>query len=310
MSSFERFLCSESPAEIRDLVWALTAPSLIKGTDKSVVLGSNFWASQCLELEKSIEGILADPQPFLTFFSSRRRFRLGLYFEDLILYFIQYISQYELLAHDLQVFSGGRTLGAFDFILRAPDGEVEHWEAAVKYFLQSRSSSEWGAWIGPNGRDSLKRKMGKMEDRQLLLSEKKESQELLKERKIPLPTRRRILSKGMLFQPFLMPEWPGPYKGDPAQPQGVWIRVMDFLDYLKASGKHSWWSVRLRPDWMAPSFAYHTTHLLSSSQLIGVFNGHTRAMMLSEMNETNEGFFETRRWFILTELWPLPMLEH
>ena len=159
--------------ELQDLLWVLNSPPLLQAQDGHDVIDTAI----AFEPPEAIDE--AHFQSLVCRHQSRRRIRLGLYFEDLILYAIQHLSGYELLAHDIQVFNGAQTIGAFDYIVQAPDGEVEHWEAAVKFFLQSKATDQWAVWIGPNGRDSLHRKMTKMLGRQIHLSDRVEAQSTL-----------------------------------------------------------------------------------------------------------------------------------
>ena len=291
-------------SELDDLRWVLTSPPLLKAQAGHDVIDTDT-VFRAIEAED-----IAHFKAWLSGLESRRRIRLGLYFEDLILYAIQHLSDYELLAHDLQIFNGTQTLGAFDFIVSAPDGEIEHWEAAVKFFLQSEPTADWNAWIGPNGRDSLHRKMTKMLGRQIHLSDRPEAQKTLAELDILPPTRKRILSKGILFQPYLNPDWPIAQAAHPEQPKGHWIRVMDFLRHLEETECTSDWKVRLRPDWMACVTEQSTEQLYTTAQLKGLLHGHTRAIMLSEMHPHKSYFQEVRRWFVISETWPQPQLEH
>lgn len=291
-------------SEIEDLRWILSSPPLLSSQE-----GHDVVDTQAVFRTIGTDDI-SPFQAWVLELEARRRIRLGLYFEDLILYAIEHLSDYELLAHDVQVFRGAQTLGAFDFILRAPDGEIEHWEAAVKFFLQSEPSPDWRVWVGPNGRDSLHRKMTKMLGRQIHLSDRPEAQQLLEELKIGVPVRKKILSKGILFQPYLNPDWPIAHAAHSEQSKGFWIRVMDFRRYLEAEGALSDWKLRMRPDWMACAFETSTENLYSSRQLKSLLHGHTRALMLSEIRPCQGFFQELRRWFVVAETWPEPQLEH
>ena len=293
-----------SCSELLDLKWVLSSPPLLKAQSGHDVIDT----AAVFESPESIDE--AHFKNWCEGLEPRRRTRLGLYFEDLILYAIQHLSAYQLLAHDIQVFKDAQTIGAFDFIVRAPDGETEHWEAAIKFFLQSEPTDGWAAWIGPNGRDSLHRKMTKMLGRQIHLSDHLEAQSTLAELKIPTPTRKRILSKGILFQPHFERDWPIAQAAHPAQPKGRWMRVIPFLSYLDELGQDSLWKLRLRPDWMACVQAQSSDQLYTTAQLKGVLHGHTRAIMLSEIHPDGCEFHEVHRWFVLAETWPHPQLEH
>ena len=89
--------------------------------------------------------------------------RLGMYFEALWQFFIQHDSQLELIAHNVAVVDGGRTLGEFDILYRdIHSNEGAHLELAVKFFLNqqldSNASPALDQWLGPNTNDRLDKK--------------------------------------------------------------------------------------------------------------------------------------------------------
>lgn len=97
--------------------------------------------------------------------------RLGIYFEQLWAFAFSQHPDYALLTRNLPIRSGEKTLGELDFVVRhLPDDTVEHWEVAVKFYLQVGDY-----WVGPGFRDRLDIKLAHMRDHQLPLALQPES---------------------------------------------------------------------------------------------------------------------------------------
>jgi uncharacterized protein len=103
--------------------------------------------------------------------------RLGRYAEKLLMYFLEHGPTHKLLAAHLPLREdnpvGDRTTrGEIDYLLMSASGERLHWEQAVKFFLchpthPADSTVVASQFIGPNGKDSLDKKLDKMFGRQL-----------------------------------------------------------------------------------------------------------------------------------------------
>ena len=97
--------------------------------------------------------------------------RLGRYAEKLMAFYFHHRGV--LLAHGVQVRAAkNATIGEFDFLLRHGE-DLVHWEFATKFYLLESSGArpEADYFVGPNLADTLGAKMGKILDRQLLLSD-------------------------------------------------------------------------------------------------------------------------------------------
>jgi hypothetical protein len=197
-----------------------------------------------------LNGLDDEPQRLGHYLAPLTGPQVGLHFERLVRFWLEECSDYEILAHNLQVIENGRTLGAFDFIVRAPNGRAEHWELAVKFYLQARASGDWDAWVGPNGRDRLDIKLGRMAGHQLPLSQTAPGREALSKLGVTEVIRRAFI-KGIFF---------GPWKGERAVPQGAeslqpagrWLFQSELLEY---AGEHrnDLWVEHHKPRWLAPA---------------------------------------------------------
>lgn len=95
--------------------------------------------------------------------------RLGLYFENLVAFWLEYcpLSNDQLLFRNKQIHgtgNNGSTRGELDFVVNS-NGLIRHLEVAVKFYL--REDNDTQRWSGPNSRDYLERKLRRMRNHQL-----------------------------------------------------------------------------------------------------------------------------------------------
>ncbi|WOX04609.1 DUF1853 family protein [Microbulbifer pacificus] len=120
--------------------------------------------------------------------------RLGIYFEQLWAFAFSHHPDYTLLARNLPIRRGEKTLGELDFVVRhLPDDTVEHWEVAVKFYLQVADY-----WVGPGLRDRLDIKLAHMQDHQLPMIQQPESRSQLHRAGL-IPERQWAVMPGRLF---------------------------------------------------------------------------------------------------------------
>lgn len=161
-----------------DLAWAINSNSLIT-CDASDPF--------------SIDPDVIDRADLGKFIQDRLCYRVGRYFESLVLYWLTRIRSVKLIAHQHQVIRSGKTVGEIDFLFEDEEGEFVHLETAVKFFLQPKPTHpQCDLWVGPNAKDRLDLKLERLFNHQLRLCEKR----------FPQPTKRAALVKGRLFVPF------------------------------------------------------------------------------------------------------------
>ncbi|WP_067520374.1 DUF1853 family protein [Endozoicomonas ascidiicola] len=135
---------------------------------------------------------------------------LGILYETLWQFLVDELSETELLAHNLQVYSSDRlkTIGEFDLLYQHHQRTV-HRELAVKFYLGlpcnngSLSGSNWSNWVGPGLRDRLDIKMHRLIHHQISLSNSTEGRATLAAKNIKSSNiRRELLIQGRLFYPL------------------------------------------------------------------------------------------------------------
>ena len=290
----------QNPAH-RDLAYLLASPSLLDDTMDISVISSAEWWEWFLAAKDWIAADDRAPATLNQLVNTQRRHKLGLYAEDLFLYYLETASPYEVIAHDLQSFIGTRSIGAFDFLLRSPCGRIEHWEMAIKYFVQYTPSTSWKDFIGPGGTDSLQRKMNKMLKRQILLGDRPEAQADLQKKGYPLPELKRIVSVGKLFRAHHQP-YVSPIHGAPEQPTGSWTHKTTFLQYL-SDNPHKRWVIRQHPQWIAPTLLSYAQDSMSHKEVAHFLHDQQKYVMLSELKNVEHGWQEQKRWFVMPDSW-------
>ncbi|MEE2643404.1 MAG: DUF1853 family protein [Myxococcota bacterium] len=306
------------PAVLRDLFTLLFGPPLLSHSEAPPLLGEEMlWAryaetrSWALKLLQEAARGVPVPTPKEI---ARGGSQIGLYFERLLFWWLEGAGPYTLVAHNLQVHGlrAGRreTLGAFDFILRDRDGTALHWELAIKFYLERAASSRWESWVGPNERDRLDLKLGKIATQQLPLSSSPEGVIRLEEVGIHARPVQRALLRGLFFQRGLRAEGeaaPRP-KGAHGACIGRWFHLRD-LPALFAEVGPARWDFRHRPAWISSIATFDPVPVMGEQALIAEITARLsskRAVMLSRLSPARESdglWVEIERILIVKNGW-------
>lgn len=156
---------------------------------------------------------------------------LGKRMED---FFAQYVINFtpeEILVRNEQIIEGKNTVGEIDFLLRHPASEiVSHVEMIFKFYLFDPESgtSELDHFIGPNKRDSLNRKLERLQKRQFPLLFHSATKKLLNSLELHAEdVVQKICFKAAVFLPLFMKEHV-PTQINPETLTGYWIKAKEF----------------------------------------------------------------------------------
>lgn len=292
---------------VRDLAWALYSPPLITELPDS---GASLWTPEAKAAERNwLAALDADPARLTDFLGHASQGRLGRYFEALLAFYWQERPGQELLAHDLPVRRGKRTLGAFDFLCRA-DEQLWHLEAAVKFYLglpdgEPSQSTPWAQWLGPGARDRLDLKLTHLRDHQLRLGDCPEGRAALAARGGEgAHWQPRLRLAGYLFYPAHAPMAP-PQQSHPAQGRGVWWYRRDFLRRTRPEGAR--WRVLERSEWLAPARLEAPEAPLTGAQLRAQLDDQAdfeRPVMICRLALGGGVWREVERGFVVPDQWP------
>ncbi len=118
-------------------------------------------------------------------------------------YYLKHSQRYELIASNIQINGETETVGEIDYLVFDSKTKATlHVELACKFYLfdSSLNESEMNEWIGPNRKDSLKKKLDKLKLKQFPLIRRKETQVTLKELQIDVNTiKQQLCLKAFLF---------------------------------------------------------------------------------------------------------------
>lgn len=243
-------LASLKDPRVRQLAWACFAPPLIadfrnlaaKVTAPAFELHEDRYR-QLLALD-------ANPAPLHQHLAEHcRSQRLGLVYESLWHFFLQHDAETDLIAHNLPIREGGKTLGEFDVLYYCHRRHrAIHLELAVKYFMATAEpcvrTDTFSYWLGPNSRDRLDIKWQRMASHQLALLSTPTAQGVLSELSLE-NVAQEVAIKGWLFH-----HRDGtPLHADinPQHQRGTWWPGSYFVREHSLSD----WRYLVKPDWLA-----------------------------------------------------------
>ncbi len=227
---------------VRDLAWAGFSPLLMRGAGLAGagLESQAFWRSRLRQLD-------ADPSTLYEFLGNTPNGRLGLYYERLWHYLLKHDPDTDLLANNLPVRDGHRTVGEFDCLYwcRRRERHV-HLELAVKFYL---GVPDLGLWFGPGRHDRLDRKLHRLVTHQSRLARHPAAGPALRELGIT-ECISAVDIKGYLFAPPA--GMPAPDHHNPDNPLQTWYTLSQFstLDPLP-DGWRGWQEIP-RHRWLSP----------------------------------------------------------
>ena len=305
---------------VRDLAWVMASPGLLQTTSEESVLVSDEWCrTMYTQYQLQLQALDENPQPLIAALSRCKSYRLGIYFEFLLAYWLRDIFQVKQLRHNVPVFqqqdSGGqKTLGEFDFLFRfdAPH-TLQHWEATVKFYLLQNDAEGNPCWLGPGNRDRLDSKLDRLFGHQLKLAYFPDARQCLelKQGEIVNPT---AFVKGYLFYPAdgngeygpkekLMPSLNmAPYTLSSHHSWGWWVRFG--VTPIPQQGSHSRWMILKKSHWLSPVQYAGDPEMLLDERGVSLFckshfRDQSRALLVAELNDVSGVWQELARGFVL-----------
>lgn len=275
-----------SDRNLHDLAWCLSSAPLIAPLDDR-------WREPDWFNRVSLPSEVPEP--------GTSSHRLGIRFEDIICSWIDATSDLELLARNLPVHDGERTLGEFDLIVRHED-QIEHWELAIKFYLGMSDQGQMQDWYGPNPSDTLADKYHRVKDHQLRLSEQPAAQKLLQENGWQID-RTRAFVKGRLFHPynaFRHREFNYPADVNENHEKGWWMTDTGFE--LQEDLKDGLFTILEKPFWLAPMTSDLEYVVMSHADILRYLKQNNRSGTLhiarldGDLNELSRGFIVLRQW--------------
>ncbi len=238
---FRRFdLTALVPPLLEDFRWLSTAPNLL--ISKCDGLESIHRTAQTL-----VDGALLLSGEQTERLMAHRTGQLGRYVEILVYTVLSLADDIEDLKANIQVFDGTATRGEFDLLYKR-GGNWWHMELAVKFYLGVGNCADPFNWHGPARRDTLGRKLARMNDHQLLLAQTTTGRLTLKQFGIAEVTSQALVF-GRLFHPHFV--WKAGSFCVPAliaanHPKGWWSEARA----MPSNGRVQWREL-VKSDWLA-----------------------------------------------------------
>ena len=264
-----------------------------------------------------LQALDKNPQPLMDYLAVRKSSRLGYYFEDLVAYWIEEKISGGYFESHVKVSDGNRDIGEFDFLFKSSCG-IEHWEAAVKFYLYTQDQSGKVTWHGPNAKDTLEKKVQRMTAHQVRLSELSEAKVVLSGKGIDQVSA-AVFLKGYLFYPLGMDrgevdrEVLG-YQISPAHLKGWWLRVAELNRFENEVifDNNLRWRIVPRLEWLAPGVYASTSDvkgLVNTATLRTTLQKHfaeaEQSLLVGGFAVDETGLWqEQTRGFVVAQSWP------
>ncbi|CAB5639976.1 DUF1853 domain-containing protein [Pseudomonas plecoglossicida] len=287
---------------VRDLAWALLSPPLLSAPPcpQRHPLAGSLWADQPQRLADWLRALDDDDRPLRDWLAQLGSRRLGHYYERLWQFALGQAPGIELLAANLAIREGGRTLGELDVVLRDRDG-VHHLELAIKLYLgPEHPGHDPDTWLGPGCHDRLGSKLAHLARHQLPMSAGAHSREVLARLGVE-QVQAHVWLGGYLFYP-----WPGhaqpPQGANPQHLRGRWLRRRDWV-----MGEGEQWQPLQRHAWLAPARveAHECWAVEQFAAWLHVLERQAPAQLLVRLEQEADGAWqEAERVFLVADSWP------
>ncbi|WP_169545957.1 DUF1853 family protein [Sneathiella aquimaris] len=246
-----------------DLEWVIKTPFILKDTPQPDL-------ASLAETDRLLEKIRQNPMPLALYLQDIKRHTLGTYFEFLVFFWLTHLPSVSILSKNLQIQSEKQTVGELDLIFSF-DGQIYHWELAVKFYASIGDAKEEANWFGPLKKDTLKRKLDHLRNHQLPLANTVAAKQSL----IPMEATELIsypFVKGMLFSPHHSAEFIHPVSVSHTCQKGQWIEISDLKNLPKFRdvsfshrAKPRWFSQIEQREWIHPTRTFSLVEAAENS---------------------------------------------
>jgi len=296
---------------IKDLYWLINSPGLLS-PQENIIPYPQWYQDQLTSFYPILKNLDNNPE-FLSRFTDSIKPYVGNYFEKLVALWLTETPQLERLIQHLTVYDNKRTIGEFDFLFYDTSTQSSfHWEVAIKFYLQYKHGDQI-EYLGPNAKDSLAKKVNKMLNQQLDLSQNPHASLYLHD--YPKPIHPLCLLKGYLFYPST-DDWQNPSaittKINKDHLRGWWTPYQPLN--IPNAKSDSYWLVLNKPFWLSLHLdsSKPNKYLLNFSKLESLLFdhfSHTQSpMLLAEVMQNNLGEWqEISRGFVVSSQWPEPV---
>lgn len=237
-------------------------------------------------------------------FNSLGKMPMGKYFEQLLFFILERDERYEVVANNLPVRKGKDTIGEIDLMLRnVRTHQLEHWEIALKYYLQSQPSDDHSVMLGPNAIDNLAKKMSKLTQHQLPLTTDLSPFGISDTESVV----DRLFIKGQFFYKLGYKDGCNifPSAANPMHEKGWWC-FLSSMDMIP--DQNLLWTTILKPDWIGIQTLESINNSFDFNELKDSLKQHFQqeihSVLCVGMQEENGLWKEVSRGFVVNNDWP------
>lgn len=283
---------------LRRIAWAISSPSLLAYPFCTNYFKDNEHEANVLaklyELDSRTELVNA-------YFNHVGHMPMGKYFEQLICFMLMHDNRLEIVLKNHQVIEQNTTLGELDLIVRDRQSQqFEHWELALKFYLQCNSSAAQRMMIGPNAVDNLARKMKKLTKHQMRLSTHASIKKLVGTE----PIESKLFLKGQFFY-HANDAAVLPTNSHPNHEKGWWCRLSEMERMITEELR---WCILEKPDWIGHQHISNDTELHTAQHLKVLvtenISQNAKPLLVVGMQRAETGWTERTRGFVVADGWP------
>lgn len=281
--------------------WAIFSPSLLSYPFSTDYIRDQGHKQSVLDLLQKLD---AEPELIDDHFCSLGNMPMGKYFEQLLFFVLERDNRFELLLQNHQIIEGKQTVGEIDLILKDNvTGTVEHWEIALKYYLQTKPTEEHSAMLGPNAIDNLAKKMRKLTEHQLPLTADLSEFGISDTSTI----QNKLLLKGQFFYHISQVSACNifPKAANPMHEKGWWCHL---LEAEKTLDKDLFWTTLWKPNWIGSIEQTESHNLLNYNDLNELLKQHfedkIHSILCVGLKMENGRWLERTRGFVVNDRWP------
>lgn len=292
---------SESDLHVRKrrMLWAISSEPLLD-LPESVPFCRN--GSHIRSMTERIQSATTFPE-------LNPKLRMGKYFEQLVQDCLQLDPTRRLILANHTVLEEKITVGEIDLIIEDLEkDEFQHWEIALKYYLQTHEGASHELMIGPNAIDNLDRKLRKLHEKQLPLSEHPSVKEKLSDLGIKQVERKLFLKGQFFYHSGETNTYPA--NVHPDHEHGWWVFQHEASEFLNDKLK---WCFCWKPDWVGPNQFSSDQALYTKNEILSQmereFKTSNRSLLLIGCIEIGGIWNEKTRGFVVNDNWPHLMLE-
>lgn len=278
--------------------WAIFSPSLLSYPFSTEYIRDEAHKDFVLSLLKELD---SQPDQVDAHFEQFGSLPMGKYFEQLLFFMLERDDRFEVLLQNHQLLKGKQTIGEIDLILKDTiTSTIEHWEIALKYYLQSKCSEDHAVMLGPNAIDNLAKKMKKLTEQQLPLSSHSAAKYLIGAER----TEAKLFMKGQIFY-HLSKAVILPTNSNPLHEKHGWCFISE-LEQMLSNDRH--WCILEKPDWIGPMKIEDESRLVCADEMTAHLQRHfrqqTTSVLCAGFKTTDKSCTEVSRCFVVNDDWP------